>query len=99
MKLYLKVYGVTVLCTFLCILFPWVMAELGVTNGIDVLQYYSLVAGLVGIVLSVIYVLRKVKTWRPRLIILLLNPAIYYIIVVICFGILISKEPWHGFNL
>lgn len=99
MQRYLKVYGVTVLVSILCIFFPWLLEILGATNGIDVLEWQGILAGIVGLVLSAVYVLRKVKKWKPRLVILLLNPAIYYIIVLVYIGISIASEPWHGFNL
>ncbi len=39
MRQYLKVWGVTVLCSLLFIVFPWALATLGVTNGVDVFNW------------------------------------------------------------
>ena len=94
MKQYLKVYGVTVICSALFILTAWGLEFLGVFNGIDVLEWQGILFALLGLVVSVIYVLRKVKTWKPRLVILLLNPAIYYIFVLMYIGITFTYGPW-----
>ncbi|MBQ9767270.1 MAG: hypothetical protein IJW37_04145 [Lachnospiraceae bacterium] len=64
----------------------------------DVMERYSILAGIVALVCTVIYVLRQVKAWKPRLLIILLNPAIYYIIAVICFGIRFSLGPWAALS-
>lgn len=42
MKQYLKVYGVTVICSALFILAPWGLEFLGVFNGIDVLEWQGI---------------------------------------------------------
>jgi len=94
MKQYVKVYGVTVLCSVLFILVPWALAAFGLTSEMDVLEWQGILFALLGLVVSVIYVLRKVKEWKPRLAILLLNPAIYYIIVLMYIGITFTYGPW-----
>lgn len=94
MKQYLKVWGITVLCSLLFIMFPWVLATVGVTNGVDVFNWQGGLAALFGLLISVIYVVRKVKIWKARLIIILLNPTIYYIIVLMYIGLTFTYGPW-----
>ena len=98
MKEYLKVYGVTVLGTVLLLLIPWGLEWLGITTGIDVLEWQGILFGIFALVFSVIYVFQKVKTWKPRLLILLLNPAIYYIIVLIYIGLTFTLGPWNALS-
>ncbi len=98
MKEYLKVYGVTVLGTVLLLLVPWGLEWLGITTGIDVLEWQGILFGIFALVFSVIYVLRKVNAWKPRVVILLLNPAIYYIVVLIYIGLTFTLGPWNALS-
>lgn len=94
MKQYLKVWGVTVLCSFLFIMLSWGLAGLGITSEIDVLEWQGILSALFGLLISVIYVVRKVKIWKVRLVIILLNPTIYYIIVLMYIGLTFTYGPW-----
>ena len=94
MKQYLKVWGVTVLCSFLFIMLPWGMAGLGITSEIDVLEWQGILSALFGLLISVIYVVRKVKIWKVRMVIILLNPTIYYVIVLMYIGLTFTYGPW-----
>ncbi|MBR6536292.1 MAG: hypothetical protein IKT67_03755 [Lachnospiraceae bacterium] len=98
MKEYLKVYGVTVLVSAVIVLVPWVLDWLGIATGIDVLEWQGILFGVFALIFSVIYVLRKVKTWKPRVLLILLNPAIYYIIVLMYIGITFTYGPWTRLN-
>ena len=95
MKRYLKIYGVTILVSAVIVLVPWVLDWLGVTTGIDVLEWQGILFGILALIFSVVYVLRKVKTWKPRLLILLLNPTIYYIGALIYIGLMFTMGPWR----
>lgn len=95
MKQYLKVWGVTVLCSILCIVFPWGLAVLGVTSKIDVLEWQGILSAFFGLLSSVIYVVRKIKIWKVRLVIILLNPTIYYIVVLKYIGLTFTYGPWR----
>lgn len=94
MKEYLKVYGVTVIVSAVIVLVPWAFEWLGITTGIDVLEWQGILFGIFALVFSVIYVLKNVKTWKLRLLLLLLNPSIYYIGVLIYIGLTFTMGPW-----
>lgn len=99
MKHYLKIYFITALSSVLCIVFPWGLAHFEVLTKWDVLECYSIVAAIIALVLAIIYVILKVKSWKARLPIILFNPAIYYIIFWIWIAIGFSREgfhPWEG---
>ena len=98
MKEYLKVYGVTVLVSAVIVLVPWVFDWLGITTGIDVLEWQGILFCVFALIFSVIYVLRKVKTWKPRVLLILLNPTIYYIAVLIYIGLTFTLGPWNALS-
>lgn len=97
MKHYLKVYFITVLCSGLCIAFPWLLAQTSLTSELDVLEWQGILSGLIALVFSCFYILRKIKNWKPRVLLILANPAIYYIIVLVYIGISFASESWQGF--
>ncbi len=98
MKQYLKVYFITALCSVVCIAFPWLLAQTSLTSNIDVLEWQGILSGLIALVFSCIYILRKIKTGKPRVLLIWANPAIYYIIVLVCIRIIFSSESWQGFG-
>lgn len=98
MKPYFKVYLITLLFSGVCIGLPWLLKIIDVTNGIDLLEWQGILSGLIALVLSAVYVLGKVKEWRPRVLIIIANPAIYYCIILMYIGIRIASEDWNGFN-
>lgn len=55
MKQYLKVYGVTVICSALFILTAWGLEFLGVFNGIDVLEWQGILFALMYIGITFTY--------------------------------------------
>ena len=50
MKEYLKVYGVTVLVSAVIVLVPWVFDRLGITTGIDVLEWQGILFGIFALI-------------------------------------------------
>ncbi len=99
MRKYWKIYLVTVIIAAVSILLPWGLQNLGITNSIDILEWQGILLCLVALVFTVLLVFRKVKEWKARIVILLLNPALYYIIVVACIGIMLASGEWHGFAM
>lgn len=98
MKNYLKIYFITALSSVLCVVFLWGLDDFGVLSTSDVVEC-SIVAAIVALVFAIIYVIRKVKSWKARLLIILFNPVIYYIIFWIWFLIAFSREASNeGFH-
>ena len=99
MKQYIKTYFITFLISAFCIVFPWALALFGILTEMAVLEFYAIAFAVIALAITIIYVIRKVKALKPRLLIILLNPAIYYIIAVIIILIMLASESWSGFDL
>lgn len=69
-------------------------ASVGITSEMDVLEWQGILSALLGLLISVIYVVRKVKMWKVRRVIIFLNPSIYYILVLMYIGLTFTYGPW-----
>lgn len=98
MKSYVKVYLITVLFSGICIGFPWLLELFDITNEIEIFEWQGILSGLIALLFSCIYILRKTKGWKQRVLLILTNPAIYYVVVLVYIGISFSSESWQGFG-
>lgn len=96
MKKYIVVYLGSAFVSALCLILPWIL------NYFDVISHYVdkhfWITSVIALVVSGIIVLRYIEKPLPRVILLLLNPAIGYAAFWLYVYISISSTPWNGFD-
>lgn len=99
MKDVIKLYLHTVILSTVFIIFPWFMAYLNFFNELKTLEWYGSLFAAIALFISIICVFRNVKKTAIRFIMILLNPAMLYIVEMMIIRIMFSLETWNGFNL
>ena len=99
MKNCIKIYFHTVVLSSIFIILPWIMAYLNFFSKLNVLEWYGNLFAVIALFISIIYVFWRVKKPVIRFIIIILNPALLYIIAMIFIRIIFSLETWDGFHL
>lgn len=94
-----KVYGISFLIAVVCIVIPWIMAVLGIIPELDVLEKYSFISAFIALVIIAIYACKNVKKLSSKLLIIFLNPAIIYTIILIVIAVNFANADWsNGFS-
>lgn len=94
----LKTYFLSFFLSLLCILIPWMLAAFGIVSEVDVLSRYAFLSILISMILSGVIVLRSTREWRARLLMLILNPAILYLVLLLLFIQAFSRGDAFQFN-
>ena len=94
-----KVYSIAFLIAIVCIAIPWIMATFGIVSELDVLGKYSFVSALIALIIVVTYVCKNVEKLSSKLLVILLNPVIIYMIVLIVIAVNFANADWsNGFS-
>ncbi len=95
MKNCMKIYLHTLIISIVFILFPWILTWFDFLSKLKVLEWYGSIFAAVAFILSLVYIFRQVKNTKSKCVLILLNPAFMYLIVMIILRILFFLEAWE----
>lgn len=98
MKKYLKIYISSLLISMVVIFLPWTLGKIGVISLINVLSLYAPISAVIAVILSPIYVIKKTSSFKPRIVMFFLNPALYYLIILSLILLAFYWDNWNGFE-
>lgn len=94
MKKNIKIYITTFFISVFFISIGWFLAYIGVWTGLDVISNYSIILAFVSLVLSAIIILKRVEKLLLKIIMIIFNPSIIYLIFILILFIEFSKSPF-----
>lgn len=97
MREYLKEYLVAVLISMFFAVLPWGLVILGL-DALEIFYIYAWSIGGLGMIIASFYIVRRVKSWKIRILIFSLNPTVYYFLFAVGIAIWIRFfENWDNF--
>ena len=98
MKRFWKTYAATLLWSVPCLATPWLLAHFGILTEMSVLETHSFISAAVALAGSAWYLCRHVSDRKRRVLLLVLNPAMLYLLLLAVILRLLAAEPWNGWD-
>lgn len=92
MKKYIKTYLLITICSIMVAVLPWVLTCFDVLSKLSVLESYGIIFAIIALIAAWIGLSKLVQEAKPRVIMFLCNPVIYYLIVLIAIVVMFAME-------
>jgi len=98
MKIYYRVYLLSLAISFSFILLPWLLEGIGVISSRYTFFPSAPIGAVLAILFSSLFIISKATAWKPRVTLIMLNPGLYYLIILVIMLLALSREKFNGWE-